>query len=120
MICDDNIMLLEVLREVVESEPDMTVVATAQNAEEAIRLAGRHTPDLAVLDVRFPGGGPYAAREIARRSPRTGILAFSAHGDSGAVGEMRHAGVTEYLVKGATNREFLTALRRLGGRLPKS
>ncbi|MEJ8653481.1 response regulator transcription factor [Streptomyces sp. MS1.AVA.3] len=113
LLCDDNEMLLEALREVVQAQPDMDVVGTAFNAEQAIRLARRHQPDLVVLDVRFPGGGHSVAREIARCSPDSRIVAFSAYDDKGSVEEMRRAGVSEYLLKGVTNREFLAVLRRV-------
>ncbi|MFD5102723.1 response regulator [Streptomyces albidochromogenes] len=116
ILCDDNPMLLEALGEVVAAQPDLKVVGTALNADQAIELARRHQPDLVVLDVRFPGGGHFAAKEIARCSPDSGVVAFSAYGDKGSVDEMRNAGVAEYVLKGATNREFLAALRRVASR----
>ncbi|GAA1519087.1 hypothetical protein GCM10009730_27110 [Streptomyces albidochromogenes] len=113
ILCDDNPMLLEALCEVVTAQPDLEVVGTALNADQAIALARRHEPDLVVLDVRFPGGGHFVAKEIARCSPDSRVVAFSAYGDKGSVDEMRNAGVAEYVLKGATNREFLAALRRV-------
>ncbi|MCW2879410.1 MAG: degU [Sphaerisporangium sp.] len=114
LIGDDEPMIRDVVREVLEAEPDFDVVAVAGDAEEAIRLAERHRPAVAILDVRMPcGGGVRAAREIRRRSPRTRIVAFSAHGDPGVVEEMRRAGVTEYLLKGVPNDDLVAAVRRL-------
>ncbi|MEU3186258.1 response regulator transcription factor [Streptomyces sp. NPDC006923] len=114
LLCDDNVMLLEALREVVEAQPDLEVVGTALDAENAIRLARRHAPDLVVLDVRFPGGGPMVAREITRCSPDSRLVAFSAYDDASSVEAMKRVGVSEYVRKGVTNREFLAALRRAG------
>ncbi|MGW7201083.1 response regulator [Streptomyces chryseus] len=116
ILCDDNAMLLEALCEVVRAQPDLEVVGTAVNAEQAIALVRRHEPDLVVLDVRFPGGGHFVAEEIGRCSPGSRIVAFSAYGDKGSVEEMRNAGVAEYVLKGATNRELLAALRRVASR----
>lgn len=114
LISDDDPMIREALREVIDAEPDLAVVAVARDVDEAIALAERHAPAVAVLDVRMPGGGGgRAARGIRERSPGTRILAFSAYAGARAVGEMRRAGVTEYLVKGAPNAEIVATIRRL-------
>ncbi|MEU1472836.1 response regulator transcription factor [Streptomyces sp. NPDC005761] len=112
ILCDDNVMLLESLSEVVQAQPDLDVVGTARSDEQALRLAHRHQPDLVILDVRFPGGGPSVARAIARRSPGSRIVAFSAYDDKGSVEQMMSAGVCEYVLKGVSNRELIAALRR--------
>ncbi|MFD7970596.1 response regulator [Streptomyces clavifer] len=112
ILCDDNVLLLETLSEVVRAQPDLKVVGTARDGEQALRLAHRHLPDLVVLDVRFPGGGPTVARDIARCSPASRIVAFSAYDDTGSVEQMLSAGACAYVLKGASNRELLAALRR--------
>lgn len=112
LLCDDNVMLLETLSEVIRAQPDMEVVATACDDEQALRLAGCHQPDLVILDVRFPGGGHAVARDIARCSPASRIVAFSAYDDKGSVDQMTSAGVSEYVLKGMSNRELLAAMRR--------
>ncbi|GHI83017.1 hypothetical protein Sxan_03810 [Streptomyces xanthophaeus] len=112
VLCDDNATLLETLSEVVQAQPDLEVVGTACDGEQARQLAHLHQPDLVVLDVRFPGGGPSVARDIARCSPASRIVAFSAYDDKGTVGQMMSVGVREYVLKGASNRELLAALRR--------
>ncbi|MGW4521794.1 response regulator [Amycolatopsis sp. NPDC004378] len=115
LISDDDAMIRDVLKEVLDSESDIAVVAVAGDADEAIRLAERHRPAVAVLDVRMPGGGgARAAREITRRSPETAILAFSAYADRTSMAGLAAAGVTEYLVKGVPNAKIVEAVRRLG------
>lgn len=115
LISDDDPMIRDVLRDVLEAEPDIAVVAVAENADEAIALAARHSPTVVMLDVRMPGGGgPRAAREILERAPTTRILAFSAYADSGTVAEMMRSGIVEYLLKGAPNAEIVEAVRRAG------
>ncbi|MET9609312.1 response regulator transcription factor [Streptomyces sp. NPDC006512] len=115
ILCDDNVLLLETLREVLRAQPDLEVVGTASDGEAARQLAHRHQPDLVVLDVRFPGGGRSVALDIARCSPASRIVVFSAYDDKGTVEQMTSAGVCEYLVKGVSNRDLLAALRRAAG-----
>ena len=114
LLCDDNETLRAALRDIVAAQPDMECVGAAADAAEAIALALRNAPDVVVMDVRFPGGGAYAAGEIARRLPGARLVAFSAYADGGSMTEMRAAGVDAYLTKGVSNAEFLGALRRAG------
>jgi len=115
LIADDDPMIRMALSEVLEAESDLHVVAIAEDAEEAVMLAVHHAPDVAVLDVRMPGGGgQHAAREIGVRSPRTQLLAFSAYDDSGVAAELKRLGVREYLIKGVPNAEIVAAVRRAG------
>ncbi|WIY00182.1 response regulator transcription factor [Amycolatopsis mongoliensis] len=115
LISDDDEMIRAVLREVLDEEPDIAVVAVAGDADEAIRLAEQHRPAVAVLDVRMPGGGgARAAREITRRCPDTAILAFSAYADRASMAGLAAVGVTEYLVKGVPNAKIVETVRRLG------
>jgi DNA-binding NarL/FixJ family response regulator len=116
LISDDDKMIRDVLKEVLDEQPGIAVVAVAGDADEAIRLAEHHRPAVAVLDVRMPGGGgARAAREIVRRSPGTAILAFSAYADRASMAGLAAAGVTEYLVKGVPNETIVATVRRLGG-----
>lgn len=113
LVCDDDARIRDALSLVIAAQPDLTLAALAEDGDEAVRLAERHPPTVAIIDVRVPGGGANAAREIHRLSPETGILAYSAYQDPGAIAEMNQAGATEYLVKGAPLRELLAAIRRL-------
>jgi CheY-like chemotaxis protein len=72
----------------------------------------RH-PDVALLDVRMPGGGgPHAAREIRWRSPDTRIVALSAHRDERSVDNMLANGATSYLVKDSDLDDIMHAVTR--------
>ncbi|MFE4831777.1 response regulator transcription factor [Streptomyces sp. NPDC056672] len=114
LICDDNDMLRSVLAEIVEAQPDLTLVGGAAEADEAIQLAIARRPHVVVLDVRFPGGGPYTARQIIRAVPGVRIPVFSAYGDQAARTEMAEVGTAGYLVKGVGNAQLLAEVRALG------
>ncbi|MER5758817.1 response regulator transcription factor [Streptomyces sp. NPDC002082] len=115
LICDDNDTLRAALADVVRAQHDLTLVGSAADAEEAIALARAHRPHVVVLDVRFPGGGSYTARQIVHSVPGVRVVAFSAYGDQGPRSDMAAAGVAGYLVKGITNTRLLDEIRTLGG-----
>ena len=83
-----------VLIDIIERADALTLVGVAADAQQAIELARRQQPDVALLDVKMPGGGPRAAREIRASSPKTAIIALSAHEDARSVQEMLAQGRT--------------------------
>lgn len=112
LLADDDGNVREALSELIEAEPTLRLVAVAQDATEATMLARQHRPDVAVLDVRMPGGGDHAARDIRTCSPRTRVIALSAYDDQRAVVGMVASGATSYLVKGASGNEIISAIQR--------
>jgi DNA-binding NarL/FixJ family response regulator len=115
LLADDEPAIRSALRELIEREEELEVVGVASDADEAIELAMRAKPDVAVLDVRMPGGGgPRAAAEIKRLSPSTATIAFSAYQDRTSVLSMLDAGAIGYLVKGAPNAEIVTTILSAG------
>jgi EAL domain-containing protein (putative c-di-GMP-specific phosphodiesterase class I) len=98
---------------VVETDTSMSLVGTAREAGEAVDLANRYRPDVALLDVRMPGGGgPVAARGIRRCSPRTEIIALSTFEAPESVMTMLEAGASGYVSKGDSTLEIVRAIRQ--------
>ena len=115
LIADDDDMVRQTLLEAIEQTNGIVVVGTAKDAAEAIRIASIRHPDVALLDVRMPGGGgPHAAREIRWRSPDTRIVALSAYRDERSVENMLASGATGYLVKDSDLDEIMQAVTRSG------
>ena len=113
ILADDEAPVLEAMCELVSTDHRIEVVGTARDASEAIDLAQRHAPDVALLDVRMPGGGgSRAAREIRRRSPATRIIALSATTDPRTVVSMVRAGAVGYVGKDQPADEVLRAIHR--------
>jgi EAL domain-containing protein (putative c-di-GMP-specific phosphodiesterase class I)/DNA-binding NarL/FixJ family response regulator len=110
LIADDEQTVRESLASVIGSDPSLEIVGSAQDAQGAIDLAAWRIPDVAMLDVRMPGGGPRAAAEIARLSPTTRVLALSAVEDRESVLAMIRAGALGYVGKTASNEEILGAI----------
>jgi EAL domain-containing protein (putative c-di-GMP-specific phosphodiesterase class I)/AmiR/NasT family two-component response regulator len=113
MLADDEAPILQAMCELVSSDRYIDVVGTARDATEAIDLAELQEPDVALLDVRMPGGGgSRAAREIRRRSPETRIVALSASTDPRTVASMVRAGAVGYVGKDQPADEVLRAIHR--------
>lgn len=113
MLADDEAPILEAMSELVSADPHIDLVGTARDAGEAIDLAELHEPDVALLDVRMPGGGgSRAAREIRRRSPETRIVALSASTDPRTVVSMVRAGAVGYVGKDQSADDVLRAIHR--------
>ena len=113
MIAEDEGAVREAMADLVSSDPGMDVIGTAKDADEAIAIARAEKPDVALIDVKMPGGGgPRAAREIRRESPQTHVVALSAYEDRRTVLEMLRAGVVGYVVKGTSADEILYTIRR--------
>ena len=113
MVAEDENLLRDALAALVAGEPSLEFVGAAADADAAVALASSERPDVALLDVRMPGGGGYrAARGIRERSPQTRVIALSAYDDRTTVLEMVRAGVVGYLVKGAPPGEIVKTIHR--------
>jgi EAL domain-containing protein (putative c-di-GMP-specific phosphodiesterase class I)/DNA-binding NarL/FixJ family response regulator len=113
LIAEDDAAVREALAEMVAGEALLDLVAIAADATEAIELAATRQPDVALIDVRMPGGGGLAAvRGISKQSPGTKMIALSAEGERSTVLQMLEAGVLGYLVKGGSVDEIVEAIKR--------
>jgi DNA-binding NarL/FixJ family response regulator len=112
LIADDDPVMRMLLGAIVRADPGLELVAEAEDAQQAIALADRHEPDIALLDVEMPeGGGLRAAQAIHQAHPHVRLLALSAHETDEARAAMREAGASGYVVKGAAPAEVLEALK---------
>jgi EAL domain-containing protein (putative c-di-GMP-specific phosphodiesterase class I)/ActR/RegA family two-component response regulator len=112
LIAEDEPGVRQALAELITGEASLELVGAAGHANQAVELAGTHRPDVALLDVKMPGGGgPRAAKGIRSSSPQTRVLALSAYDDRRSVLEMLRAGAVGYLVKGSSPRQIVEAIR---------
>ncbi len=110
LVAEDDPDVREALVTLIACEQTLELAAAVDNATQAVEAATREQPDVALVDVRMPGGGPTAVRGIKRRSPETRVLAFSAAEDRATVLEMLEAGVVGYLVKGSSVQSILDSI----------
>jgi EAL domain-containing protein (putative c-di-GMP-specific phosphodiesterase class I)/DNA-binding NarL/FixJ family response regulator len=112
IVADDDANVREALAALILDHDGFTLVGAVASADAAIELAARATADVAVVDVRMPGGGARAARGLKQASPATRVLALSAHDDRATVLEMLEAGAVGYLVKGSPVETILESIAR--------
>jgi DNA-binding NarL/FixJ family response regulator len=114
VVADDNDAFLAAARDVLSGAPGIEVAAAVNTGRLVLDACEEHRPDIAVLDVQMPGGGPELAAEIARRWPATRIMCLSARDDAETVVAMLAAGATAYVAKGALDEDLATCVRRCG------
>ncbi|MFI8522274.1 response regulator [Streptomyces sp. NPDC085481] len=112
LIADDQPMQRFGFRMLLESQDDMTVLGEAANGAEAVRLVGRHHPDVVLMDIRMPGlDGIDATRRIIAAGARTRVLIVTTFDlDEYAYDGLR-AGASGFLVKDAQPEELLAGIR---------
>lgn len=112
LIVDDHKILRDGLRALLEEEPDMIVLAEAEDGIVAVREAKRFRPDVVIMDVGIPGlNGMEATRKIRVAVPSARIIALSMHSDRRYVAGMLDAGVSGYLLKDGAFEELADAIR---------
>ena len=112
LLADDHEVVRDGLRMVLDSAPDLEVVAEAGDGAEAVELALSEDVDLAVLDVTMPRmTGLQAAREITRRKPELRVLILSMHDNEQYFFEALKAGASGYVLKSVANRDLIEACR---------
>jgi two-component system, NarL family, response regulator NreC len=114
LIVDDHALVRSGLRLLLEAEDDVTVEDEAGNAEEAVRKARLHKPDVVLLDIVMPGGsGLEAAPAIKEAAPKSRILVLSMQDDPSYVRQAFSAGANGYLLKEAADAELVAAVREV-------
>jgi DNA-binding NarL/FixJ family response regulator len=112
LLADDHALVRRGVRLILDSEPDLTVVAEAGDGAEAVAVARTHEIDLAILDVAMPRmTGLQAAREISRRSPAPRILLLSMYDNDQYFFEALKAGASGYVLKSVADQDLVEACR---------
>jgi len=112
VLADDHEVVRRGLRMVLESEPDLTVVAEARDGRAAVALAMREQADLAVLDLSMPGmSGLQATRELSRLGAPARVVILSMHSDAQYQREAERAGAGAYVLKAQGRTRLVQACR---------
>jgi two-component system, NarL family, nitrate/nitrite response regulator NarL len=110
-IADDHCIVREGLVRVLRKIPDARVVFEGKTAEEAIRLAADHEPDLLIVDLGMEGGGLNAIRMINEQTPEVRCVVFTASEDPMTAITAMSLGAKGYILKGIGADELVKALK---------
>jgi DNA-binding NarL/FixJ family response regulator len=112
LIADDHAIVRSGLRKVLDGQPDMSVVAEAEDGAEAIEKALTHEVHLVILDVSMPRmTGIQAAAELTRRKPDLRVVMLSMYDSEQFLFEALKAGASGYVLKSGADTDIVDAVR---------
>jgi DNA-binding NarL/FixJ family response regulator len=112
VLADDHAVVRKGIREFLEEEGDIVVVAEAADGDQAVALVAEHQPHVAVLDIQMPGtSGIEATRRIKTEYPDVRVLVLSAYDDDPYIFALLQAGASGYILKTAGSNELVQAVR---------
>jgi len=113
LLVDDQHLVRAGLRMLCESDPDVAVVAEADNGRDAVRLASQHRPDVVVMDLRMPVmDGTAATARILAEQPGCRVVVVTTFDDDDHLYPALAAGACGFLVKDAAPDELLDGIRK--------
>ncbi len=113
LIAEDHTLVREGTRDILQREPDLSVVAEADRGDRALALLREAEPDVALVDLRLPGlSGIETARQAADAGLATRVVILSAFDDEEYVVAALDAGAAGYLTKTIPSSELVDAVRR--------
>jgi DNA-binding NarL/FixJ family response regulator len=112
LLADDHALVRAGFRALLQSLPEIEVVAEAGDGREALRLIGLHQPDVVLMDIGMPGlNGLEAAARITQESPQIRVIILSMHATEEYVLRALRAGAVGYLLKDAGTAELELAVK---------
>jgi len=114
LLADDHTVMRSGLRLLLERQPNLKVVAEADDGREAVAMATAEKPDVVVMDIAMPHlNGVEAARQIVNQRPETAVAILSMHSDESYVIRSLKAGARAYLLKDSAEADLLEAIRAI-------
>ncbi len=112
LLADDQELILDGLRALLERESDLEVVGERRDGREALSAARALEPDVVVMDIGMPGlDGIEVTRKIVAESPAVKVLILSVHEGSEVIRSAFEAGATGYLLKDCATDELVRGIR---------
>jgi DNA-binding NarL/FixJ family response regulator len=112
LIADDHYIVRMGLIALMNTEPDLEVVAEAADGAQALELFRKHNPDLALLDMRMPvKNGIETTKEIRSRFPDARVLILTAFDGDEEIHNALQAGAQGYVLKSSTGEKLIPAVR---------
>jgi DNA-binding NarL/FixJ family response regulator len=112
LLADDHVLVRAGIRTLLDQLSRVTVVAEASDGREALQLAAKHQPDLAIMDIAMPVlNGIDATTRLRRQFPGLRVLVLSMHANEEYVQQAFRAGASGYLLKKSAVAELEAAIR---------
>ena len=112
LLADDHAVVRKGIREFLEEDSEIIVVAEASDGVEALRLVAEHAPAVAILDIQMPGAtGIEVTRQIKARYPHVRVLILTAYDDDPYIFALLRAGADGYILKNADSDELVRAVK---------
>jgi len=112
LLADDHGIIRQGLRSLLEKQPDMQVVAEAEDGRAALSLVRELVPDIVVMDITMPNlNGVEATGRIVREFPGVKVIALSIHSNRRFVADMLKAGASGYVLKECLFDELVQPIR---------
>ncbi len=113
-IVDDDSVTRDVIRGMLQMEPDVEIIGESDRLEGVIETVTRLRPSVLLLDVQLPDGdGPELAEKLAEMPVHPGIIMISVQKDVAFLRKAMQAGARDYLLKPFTSAELVDAIRRV-------
>lgn len=111
LLADDHTLVRAGIRSLLQSIPDVEVVAEAQDGKQALQLIAEHRPDIVLLDIAMPVlNGLETASRVAKAYPNVRVVMLSMHASEEYVLQALRVGAVGYLLKGASTEELRMAI----------
>jgi two-component system, NarL family, response regulator len=111
LVAEDHLIARVGVTGLIDSQPDMTVVAEAVNGRQALDLFRKHLPDVTLLDIRMPKmSGLEAATAIRAANPAARLIALTSYGGDEDIRRALAVGVQAYLTKDVLRDELIKAI----------
>ncbi|GAP94215.1 response regulator [Leptolyngbya sp. NIES-2104] len=112
LLVDDQSLIRQGLKAMLELEPDLEIVGDAENGKAALELVAQLHPDIVLMDIRMPEmSGQTATQLITQNFPAVKVLILSTFDDDTYVAGAMQAGARGYLLKDMPSRELAVAIR---------
>lgn len=112
VLADDHNLVRAGIRALLQNDPDIDVIAEAENGRQVRGLIEQHSPDIVLMDIAMPElNGLDATAQLLKEFPALRIIILSMHSTEGYVLQALRAGASGYLLKGAATPELVLAIK---------
>jgi DNA-binding NarL/FixJ family response regulator len=111
LVADDHALLRTGVANIINLEPDLHVVAEAENGRQAVEEFERHRPDVTLLDLRMPVmEGVEAVRQIRERDPNARVIVLTTYDTDHDIARALKAGAKAYILKDISADDLITCI----------